>query len=237
MRIAIIDDVFSERKILRKKLEIQLARHLLNAEIFEYENGDSFLAAAKQEHFTVAFLDIYMNGEDGIEVAKKLRLFDSKCILIFVTSSMDHALDGFRVRALQYLVKPYSDQELDFLFDEIIEKLPSLDQYIELHIVGGTIRLRLQEILYAEHFQHQIHILTTDEKITVIRQPLREFIKTLNDERFIYCNRGTIINLEHAQDFDGTAFLLTNGKKIPVSRNFVSAAKQAFGDFLFKRRR
>ncbi len=237
MRIAIIDDVFSERKILRKKLEIQLTRHLLNAEIFEYENGDSFLAAAKQEHFTVVFLDIYMDGENGIEVAKKLRLFDLKCILIFVTSSMDHALDGFRVRALQYLVKPYSDQELDFLFDEIIEKLPSLDQYIELHIVGGTIRLRLQEILYAEHFQHQIHILTTDEKITVIRQPLREFIKTLNDERFIYCNRGTIINLEHAQDFDGTAFLLTNGKKIPVSRNFVSAAKQAFGDFLFKRRR
>lgn len=237
MRIAIVDDVFSERKTLRKKLEIQLARHLLNAEIFEYENGDSFLAAAKQEHFTVAFLDIYMDGGDGIEVAKKLRLFDLKCILVFVTSSIDHALDGFRVRALQYLVKPYSDQELDFLFDEIIEKLPSLDQYIELHIVGGTIRLRLQEILYAEHFQHQIHILTTDEKITVIRQPLREFIKTLNDERFIYCNRGTIVNLEHAQDFDGTAFLLTNGKKIPVSRNFANAAKQAFGDFLFKRRR
>lgn len=237
MRIAIIDDVFSERKILRNKLEIQLARHLLNAEIFEYENGDNFLVAAKQEPFTVAFLDIYMDGADGIEVAKSLRHFDLKCILIFVTSSIDHALDGFRVRALQYLVKPYSDQELDFLFDEIIEKLPSLDQYIELHIVGGTIRLRLQEILYAEHFQHQIHILTTDEKITVIRQPLREFIKTLNDERFIYCNRGTIINLEHAQDFDGTTFLLTNGKKIPVSRNFSSTAKQSFGDFLFKRRR
>lgn len=237
MLIAIIDDVLSERKILRNKLEMQLARHLLNAEIFEYENGDSFLTAAKQKHFTLAFLDIYMDGENGVKVAKKLRCFDLKCILIFVTCSTDHALDGFRVRALQYLVKPYSDQELDLLFDEIIEKSPSLDQYIELHIVGGTIQLRLQEIVYAEHFQHQIHILTTDEKTTIIRQPLREFMKTLNDERFIYCNRGTIINLEHAQDFDGTTFLLTNGKKISVSRNFTSSAKQSFCDFLFKRRR
>ena len=56
MRIAIIDDVFSERKMLRNKLEIQLSRHLLNGEIFEYENGNSFLAAAKQQPFTVAFL-------------------------------------------------------------------------------------------------------------------------------------------------------------------------------------
>lgn len=39
MRIAIIDDVFSERKTLRNKLEIQLSKHLLNGEIFEYENG------------------------------------------------------------------------------------------------------------------------------------------------------------------------------------------------------
>ncbi|MCI8426668.1 MAG: response regulator transcription factor [Lachnospira sp.] len=237
MRIAIIDDVFSERKTLRNKLEIQLSKHLLNGEIFEYENGNSFLATAKQQPFTVAFLDIYMDEENGVEVAKKLRCFDLKCILIFVTSSMDHALDGFRVRALQYLVKPYSDQELDLLFNEIIEKSPSLDQYIEFHIVGGTIRLRLQEIVYAEHFQHQIHILTTDGNITVVRQPLREFMKTLNDERFIYCSRGTMINLEYAQDFDGKTFLLANGKQVSVSRNFANVAKQSFGDFLFKRRR
>ena len=53
-----------------------------------------------------------MSGENGVEVAKELREFDSDCLLIFTTTSVDHALDGFKVRAMQYLVKPYEEAEL-----------------------------------------------------------------------------------------------------------------------------
>ena len=68
----------------------------------------------------VVFLDIYMEDENGVEVAKELRSFDRNCILVFTTTSTDHALDGFKVRALQYLVKPYADEELNAVFKEII---------------------------------------------------------------------------------------------------------------------
>ncbi len=236
MRIAIVDDIASERKELHKQLSLQLNKNDLDEEIFEYENGEAFLSDAEKENFALVFMDIYMDGENGIEIAKKLRRFDQNCILVFTTASTDHALEGFRVRALHYLVKPYSNEELSELFNEIIERLPTPDKYIDVHIVGGTIRLRLCEIMYAEHFQHRIHIHTSNGKTTITRQTFADFVSKLaKDERFFLCNRGVIINLEFADDFDGTTFILRNKQTISVSRDNVKSARSAFGDFLFKR--
>lgn len=237
MRIAIVDDITSERKALRDSLEIQLSRQLLHADIFEYESGEVFLSAASQNNFSLVFMDIYMKGKNGIETAQKLREFDTKCILVFVTTSTDYALDGFRVRATQYLVKPYTADDLEALLNEVVERLPAPDPYIELHTANGSIQLRLKEILYAEHFQHHVHIHTTNEHTIIVRLTFREFVAGLKDERFFSCNRGSIINLEHAEDFDGKAFLLKNGASIPVSRSLASTAKKSFADFLFQRRR
>ncbi len=235
MRIAIVEDIASEREDLRRRLGVQLARLALHAEISGFESGTEFLSAAGKERFDLTFLDIYMGNENGVDTAKKLRRFDTDCLLVFTTSSTDHALDGFRVRAVQYLVKPYSDEELAALFDEIEKRLPAPDKYIEANAVGGTVRLRFSEILYAEHYRHQIHIYTADGQKTVIRQTFREFTESLSDDRFFLCSRGTIVNLEYAEDFDGADFILKSGKKLPVSRDLSKAARLAFGDFLFKR--
>lgn len=237
MRIAIVDDIAAERESLHGRVNIQLARLALHADIFEYKSGRDFLAAAKEERFELAFLDIYMENENGMDTAKELRLFDTGCLLVFTTSSRDHALDGFRVRAMHYLVKPYTDEELTELFDEALARLPQPDQYIEVTpVTGGTVWLRLGEILYAEHFRHQIHIHTAGRQTTVTRQTFREFAQRLPKERFFQCSRGVIVNLEYAKDFNGTDFILKNGEKLPVSRDLAKDARLAFGDYLFQRR-
>lgn len=235
MRIAIVDDFAPERETLRVRLQNQLARLALQAEISEFESGSEFLSAAGKNRFNLVFLDIYMENENGIDTAKALRQFDKDCLLVLTTSSMDHALDGFRVRAVHYLVKPYSDKELSDLFDEIINRLPTPSKYIEVNAAGSTVRLRFSEIMYAEHYRHQIYIYTADGKNTVIRQTFREFTESLSDDCFFPCNRGIIVNLKYVEDFDGSDFIMKNGKKLPVSRALSKAARLAFGDFLFKR--
>jgi len=235
MRIAIVDDIASERENLRRRLDTQLARLSLPAEISGFESGTKFLSAAGTERFDLTFMDIYMGNENGVDTARKLRCFDTDCLLVFTTTSTDHALDGFRVRAMHYLVKPYSDEELAALFDEIVKRLPAPDKYLDLNAVGGTVRLRFTEIQYAEHYRHQIYIYTADGHKTVIRRTFREFTEELSDERFFLCSRGVIVNLEHVEDFDGTDFILKDGKKLPVSRDLSKSARLAFGDFLFKR--
>ena len=236
MRIAIVDDIASERENLKERVTAQLARLSLEAAIFCYASGTDFLAGAGKEHFDLVFLDIYMGNENGVDTAEELRRFDPDCLLVFTTTSADHALDGFRVRALHYLVKPYGDAALVALFDEIIRRFPITDKYIEINTAGGIVRLRFRDILYAEHYQHQIYIYSTDGGRHVMRQTFREFTAALADGRFFLCSRGVLVNMEHAEDFDGTDFLLKDGKKIPVSRDLAKAARMAFGDFLFGRR-
>lgn len=236
MRIAVVDDIASEREHLKAKLVIQFARLFLDAKISDFASGAEFLSAAENKRFDLVFLDIYMQNENGVDTAKALRRFDTDCLLVFTTSSTDHALDGFRVRAFHYLVKPYTDADLTALFDEIIKRLPAWERYIEVNATGGRVRLRFQEILYAEHYQHQIHIYRTNGQEIVTRQTFREFSSSLTDERFFLCSRGALVNLEHAEDFDGTNFILKNGKRIPVSRDLAKSARLAFGDFLFGRR-
>ena len=220
MRIAIVDDISEERTLLRNRLESQFSRRNVHIDIFEYENGETFLTAAKECPFTVVFLDIYMNGSNGIDTAKELRRSDTDCLLIFTTTSTDHALEGFQVRALHYLVKPYSENDISVLADEILSRIPDSGKYIDVKVNGSNIQIPFRKIIYAEHFSHMIHIHTAGER----------------DSRFYQCNRGVVINLEHAVDFDGTGFRLDNGSNVPVSRKLLKNARQTFMEFLFQRR-
>ena len=237
MRIAIVDDLAAERALLKDRLEQQLHRRNVQADILEYESSETFLEAAWKAPFTAAFLDIYMNGSNGIDTAKELRRSDTDCLLIFTTTSTDHALEGFQVRALHYLVKPYSENDISVLADEILSRIPESGKYIDVKVNGSNIQIPFRKIIYAEHFSHMIHIHTAGERELVTRQSFDSFITSLKmDARFYQCNRGVVINLEHAVDFDGSGFCLDNGSNVPVSRKLLKNARQTFMEFLFQRR-
>ena len=236
MKIAIVDDISDERTLLRNRLESQFSRRNVHTDILEYENGETFLTSAKECPFTVVFLDIYMNGSNGIDTAKELRRSDTDCLLIFTTTSTDHALEGFQVRALHYLVKPYSENDISALADEILSRIPDSGKYIDVKVNGSNIQIPFRKIIYAEHFSHMIHIHTTKTKELVTRQSFEAFLALLKIEpRFYQCNRGIVINLEHAVDFDGEVFVMDDGNQIPVSQKLVKHARQTFMEFLFQR--
>ena len=136
MRIAIVDDLAAERALLKDRLEQQLHRRNVQADILEYESGETFLEAARKAPFTAAFLDIYMNGMTGMEAAKELRKTDTDCLLVFTTTSTDHALEGFQVRALHYLVT---------VFTSFHYTSNTSDEYLgRIWILNGTDGKRIQ---------------------------------------------------------------------------------------------
>ena len=236
MRIAIVDDIASERTLLHARLQQQLVKRGVHADLAEFENGEFFLKAAKERSFAVLFLDIYMDGANGVEIARELRKSDPDCLLIFTTTSTDHAVEGFKVRALHYLVKPYSEKEISDLIDEILSRIPSSGKYIDIKVNGSNIRVPFRSIVYAEHFSHMIHIHTTGGKELITRQSFEAFTASLKmDSRFYLCSRGVVINLDHAVDFDGALFILDDETRISVSRKLVKNARQTFMDFLFQR--
>ena len=78
----------------------------------------------------------------------------------------------------------------------------------------------------------------TLERIEEIIQKVKGMLTEIAvvDSRFYQCNRGVVINLEHAVDFDGTGFRLDNGSNVSVSRKLLKNARQTFMEFLFQRR-
>lgn len=141
MRIAIVDDLETERAQLKTRLARQLRLCGAEAELLEFESGESFLAAEKEQRFAAAFLDIYMHGMSGMDAAKELRKTDADCLLVFTTTSTDHALEGFQVRALHYLVKPFSEEELSALLAEMLARLPRPEPVLTVNVSGSDVRL------------------------------------------------------------------------------------------------
>lgn len=179
-----------------------------------------------------------MDGMTGMEAAKKLRETNTDCLLVFTTTSTDHALEGFQVRALHYLVKPFTEEDIDALTDELLARVPQPDKYMELKVDGSEIHLRYQDIVYAEHFAHLIYVHTTVQKTLATRQPFKTFIAPLRDDsRFFVCGRGVIVNLEHAEDFEDAAFRMADGSCVFVSQDLLKSARQAFMEFLLQRGR
>ena len=236
MNIAIVDDIAAERALLRSRLERQLSRRNIQANLLEYDTGEAFLSSCAKLQFAVLFLDIYMDGVNGIETAKQFRSMDTHCLLIFTTTSTDHALEGFRVRAMHYLVKPYTEEMISDLIDEILARLPSTERYMTLKLNGTEVPLPFSSFIYAEHFSHMIHFHTTLDAVLTVRQSFRDFTAPLKtDERFFLCSRGSVVNLAHAVDFDGTVFQLDDGSRVSVSRDLSKSARQTFMKFLFEK--
>ena len=207
MRFAIVDDLDTERTLLKERLARQLRQRGTEAELLEFDSGEAFLAAEKERRFTAAFLDIYMEGLSGMDAARELRKTDTDCLLVFTTTSTDHALEGFQVRAFHYLVKPFSETELSGLLDEMLSKLPRPEPILTVKVDGSDIRLRYRDIISAEHFAHMINIRTTAGKTLATRQSFKAFTEPLKkDPRFFVCGRGAIINMENAADFQAAAF-------------------------------
>ena len=71
MRIAIVDDFAEDRALLRKRLERQLQRRSVQADFFEYESGEAFLAAEKEQRNTALFLDVSMTGLSSVDAARQ----------------------------------------------------------------------------------------------------------------------------------------------------------------------
>ena len=235
MRIAIVDDLKAERALLKKRLSQQLALRGVEANILEFESGEAFLAAEKERRFSAAFLDIYMEGLSGMDAAKELRKTDTDCLLIFTTTSTDHALEGFQVRALHYLVKPFSEEEFSDLLTEMLAKLPRPEPVLTVKVSGSGVRLRYRVIVSAEHFAHMINIRTTAAKTLATRQSFKAFTEPLKkDPRFFVCGRGVIVNLEHAADFQDAAFCMTDGSRVYVNQELLKPARQAFMEFLLQ---
>lgn len=115
-RILIVEDELIERMVLKKTL----MKRFKDCEVAEAANGREAIHVFHGQHIDIAILDIEMPGIKGIEVAELMRKESKDICIIFLTAydKFEYAKKAVSVRAMEYLLKPYSERELVSVVDE-----------------------------------------------------------------------------------------------------------------------
>lgn len=219
MKIAICDD----EKILCEQLQNLIRRHAACRQITSidaYEKGEELLSAGK--HYDMIFLDIQMDGMNGIETAKVLRERKEEAVLIFITGLKDYVFEAFDVAAFHYLLKPVREEKFAEVFERAVmeaEKQKQRNDRIEqlfIHKRGRSIKLDKLQILYIESRQRKvvIHMLQDTLEIYATMNGMEKEL----GEQFYRCHRGYLVNLSRITGYTGDTITLCNGEDIFLAR-------------------
>jgi two-component system LytT family response regulator len=242
MRTIIVDDESLARDLLRE----YLAAHADVEIVAECANGFEAVKAISELSPDVVFLDIQMPKLDGFEV---VGLAGDKTRYIFVTAYDQYALKAFEVHALDYLLKPFSQQRLDDALGQVRARplaTPALEGLVS---EAGRRDGPLSRVLIRDG--SQVHVVATervdyveaqgdyirihaDGKGYMKNQRLSELETQLDAARFLRIHRSFIVNIERIARIEQVAkdshvAILADGSRIPFSRSAYQALKPLLG--------
>ncbi|MCL2821252.1 MAG: LytTR family DNA-binding domain-containing protein [Oscillospiraceae bacterium] len=234
MEIIICEDI----KENAEKLSSYVTRYFSNievpVEISVYENGDDFLVdfnAGKFRDLKIVFLDIYMPGTLGVDVAREIRKINTDVIIIFTTTSRSHGLDSYYVKALQYLIKPLDYSAVEAVLNDSMVLLNDLLQSINVLSDGKHIKVYLKDILFAEMINNDLLIHTV---FNTVKSPvsLHEFEKQVEGKSFLRTHKNYVVNMSYINDITANNFIIASEATIPICEDDEKNIKQAYRDYL-----
>ncbi len=151
LRIGICDDSADVRVKLQALLERLLEHRGIQHQFYAFSSGETLLKWMQKHtgELDLIFLDIEMDGINGMETAKQLRADDESLQLVFVTGFADYVFDGYAVGALGYLLKPPKADQLEAVLSRALTSLQQQEPALFFCRIGDThYRIRRDAILY-----------------------------------------------------------------------------------------
>ncbi|WP_449620094.1 LytR/AlgR family response regulator transcription factor [Robertmurraya sp. Marseille-Q9965] len=235
IKTLIVDDELYSREELK---------HLLSAYPFfkivgEAESGEAAIMKTIELAPDVVFLDVEMPKTSGTTVAKSMMGLKKVPLIVFATAYPQFAAEAFRLNAVDYLLKPYDDEQLEETIERI-EKIFYFEKESEKENFAGKLAVEAEgEILYLE--PKEILYIIKDDKLTKLITKTNEFetkssLKDLENKLLSYgffrIHKSFLVNLEYVTRltpwFNGAYQLQLIGRKelLSVSRNYVKALRQ-----------
>lgn len=181
-----------------------------------YTSAENFLFSYTDCPCDLLLLDIEMGAQNGVELARKLRLRGDMLPIIFVTGYSDYISEGYDVEALHYLLKPVSREKLFSVLDRFARRRKKKGELV-LSGEEGIIHLSPEEILYCEAAGKKTQIHMREGRVFVCDGGIGEILSKLTAD-FICCHRSYIVNLRHARSVGRAEIHLDGGECIPLSR-------------------
>ena len=201
----------------------------------------------KTEQVDLLFVDINMPDINGIDFVRGLT---DPPLVIFTTAYSEYALEGFRLNAVDYLLKPFSFddfsraaekacslRELHRMRDEraaSVSTIESIDEasdnndYISIKSDYKVNLVRYNDIIYIESVGEYIRLHLKDgSKLTTLFR-LKNMETELPQKNFMRVHRSYIVNIDYVSSFARGKIYLSNGDYVPISINYRDTFREHF---------
>jgi len=222
IKIAICDDDEKELDKTKSMCNTYAAAHReFDMQICTFlSSGELMLHIEQQEQYDIMLLDIYMPEMTGIELARVLRERNDDCQIVFLTTSLTHAIEAFSLHASHYLVKPFTEEQFEVGLSKTIDALKKYKRaQLTLKTTSAVHKFHFVDFLYAETERHIQNIYLVDGRCLQVRITSNELYQLLSqDSRFFKCGSTYIINLEKVGEVTVRTILLENRVQLPMQR-------------------
>ncbi len=230
INITIVDDEREERETLQRyyqKLQKELREELC---VRTYTSGEEMLTEYDYSSDLIC-LDINMDGADGISIAREIRRRDEQVQIIFVTNMAQMAIQGYEVRALDFLVKPVSYYSFAMKMRNAISIINNKkSKNIVLGTSGGLQKISSDELYYAEVDGHYLYYHTT-HGVYKQKASMKELEGKLDGLSFKRCNNCYLVNLKYV-DCVNKDDLQIAGEWLKISRPRKKEFLQALANYM-----
>ena len=233
--VCILDDDPAFSAQLHTVLDDYFTDHKLSFEIDVYHSSEECLKALARTEtsYQLYFLDILMPGKTGLQVAEDIRKTDKTAHIIFLTSSLEYAIEGYKVRAYDYLEKPLDTDRLYHTLEELLgtRECPSA-KWLQVKSNGIIKNIPYNNICYIEAKRNKLLVVENNGERSETYGTFSSILTLLEGETdFTQTHRSFLINMRYIREFATTSVTLQSGEEIPVSRNYCHTVKQAYFEF------
>lgn len=156
MKIAIVDDEHIERNRLQGYIKKFSEETGIALEICSFSSGEELLHDYRLI-YDIILLDIEMVGTNGMDVAKQIRKIDKGVIILFITNLASYAIEGYKVEAVDYVLKPVAYLDFAMKIRRAVRKVSQKeDNTISVDTVDGLKVFPVSEIYYVEVLSHYL---------------------------------------------------------------------------------
>lgn len=231
-RVAVCDDMVRDLEEMAAVTTALLRETGMESRIERFRSAAELLVGrSRGASWDLILLDIMMDGKDGIELAENLRMAGDETDLIFITSSPEYALAGYRAYPVSYLLKPLTRAKLEPVLSRCLERRHALPSLVLDALEGGKLTLPLGEIRYIEVFRRELVVHCKDRSLSCAG-PLNAVLAELPAEGFYRCHRSFVVNLNQVSGVRRYCFLLRGGEEVPIAMRVYPEAQERWLEHL-----
>jgi len=183
-------------------------------------------------------LDIYMAGLDGIQTAEKARRLIPSVLIVYLTTSREDVWRAIQTHdCFDYILKEDLQYErIKKLLHDVTERVGHDNTRIRIASSGEDVWVRLNEICYITTDRHYVRLTDSGGEMKTYRVTFSEVLKTLSVyPQFLECNRGILVNMNHASSMDREVIVMDNGEMFPLARKQSRHLLDTFNRYQFSR--